>query len=132
MRSGMLGRFMEEVLTLSPMPDKPLPRLLRKLSRPVPEPLAAARSAPDTRMEVLLRYGARPVEREIHRIQVAAGRRRRNSRPNPPPGKAGRERTKTTTIQENLLPYFGFKNKELYLHRKTTQGIRYLVRIGKK
>ena len=30
--AGMLGRFMEEVLTLSPMPDKPLPRLLRKLS----------------------------------------------------------------------------------------------------
>jgi len=32
--AGMLGRFMEEVLTLSPMPDKPLPRLLRKLSGP--------------------------------------------------------------------------------------------------
>lgn len=78
--------------------------LVAQTVRPVPEPLAAARSAPDTRMEVLLRYGARPVEREIHRIQVAAGRRRRNSRPNPPPGKAGRERTKTTTIQENLLP----------------------------
>lgn len=34
MRSGMLGRFMEEVFTLSPMPDKPLPRLFRKLSGP--------------------------------------------------------------------------------------------------
>lgn len=32
--AGMLGRFMEEVLTLSPMPDKLLPRLLRKLSGP--------------------------------------------------------------------------------------------------
>ena len=32
--AGMLGRFMEEVLTLSPMPDKPLPRLFRKLSGP--------------------------------------------------------------------------------------------------
>lgn len=32
--AGMLGRFMKEVLTLSPMPDKPLPRLLRKLSGP--------------------------------------------------------------------------------------------------
>jgi len=32
--AGMLGRFMEEVLTLSPMADKPLPRLLRKLSGP--------------------------------------------------------------------------------------------------
>ena len=32
--AGMLGRFMLEVLTLSPMPDKPLPRLLRKLSGP--------------------------------------------------------------------------------------------------
>ena len=32
--AGMLGRFMEEVLPLSPMPDEPLPRLLRKLSGP--------------------------------------------------------------------------------------------------
>lgn len=32
--AGMLGRFMEEVLTLSPMSDKPLPRLFRKLSGP--------------------------------------------------------------------------------------------------
>mgnify|MGYP003044111365 FL=1 len=32
--AGMLGRFMEEVLTLSPMPDKPRPRLLRKRSGP--------------------------------------------------------------------------------------------------
>lgn len=32
--AGMLGRFMEEVFTLSPMPDKPLPRLFRKLSGP--------------------------------------------------------------------------------------------------
>ena len=33
---------------------------------------------------------------------------------------------------KSFAGYFGFKNKELYLHRKTTQGIRYLVRIGKK
>ena len=100
--AGMLGRFMEEVLTLSPMPDKPLPRLFRKLSGPYRN--RWRRSAPDTRMEILLRYGARPVEREIHGIQVAAGRRRRNSRPNPSPEKAGRERRKNSLSLGKSLP----------------------------
>ena len=74
--------------------------------RPVPEPLAAARSAPDTRMEVLLRYGARPVEREIHRIQVAAGCRRRNSRPNPPRGKLAAKGGRIASVLENLCRIF--------------------------
>ena len=78
--------------------------LVPQTLRPVPEPLAAARSAPDTRMEILLRYGARPVEREIHGIQVAAGRRRRNSRPNPSPEKAGRERRKNSLSLGKSLP----------------------------
>lgn len=102
--AGMLGRFMEEVFTLSPMPDKPLPRLFRKLSGPYRNRWRLREVLRTPVWEILLRYGARPVEREIHRIQVAAGRRRRNSRPNPPPGKAGRERTKTAMIRENLLP----------------------------
>lgn len=101
--AGMLGRFMEEVLTLSPMPDKPLPRLFRKLSGPYRN---RWRLREVLRTPVWRYYydTARPVEREIHGIQVAAGRRRRNSRPNPSPEKAGRERTKTAMIRENLLP----------------------------
>ena len=99
--AGMLGRFMEEVLTLSPMPDKPLPRLFRKLSGPYRN---RWRLREVLRMEILLRYGARPVEREIHGIQVAAGRRRRNSRPNPSPEKAGRERRKNSLSLGKSLP----------------------------
>lgn len=80
--------------------------LVAQTVRPVPEPLAAARSAPDTRMEVLLRYGARPVEREIHRIQVAAGCRRRNSRPNPPRGKLAAKGGRIASVLENLCRIF--------------------------
>ena len=94
--AGMLGRFMEEVLTLSPMPDKPLPRLLRKLSGP---------------------YRNRWRLREVLRTPVWSWPRKDKNSHDPGKSFAG---------------YFGFKNKELYLHRKTTQGIRYLVRIGKK
>ena len=119
--AGMLGRFMEEVLTLRRCRTSPLPRLFRKL-RPHTEPLAAARSAPDTRMEILLRYGARPVERN----SPYSGSRRPQAPVRPAesaPGEswpATRDK-KTAMIREKVfcrLKIFGFKNKELFLHRK--------------
>ena len=112
--AGMLGRFMEEVLTLSPMPDKPLPRLLRKLSGP---------------------YRNRWRLREVLRTPV--WRYYYDTAPEFPaesaPGESWPRKDKNNHDPgKSFAGYFGFKNKELYLHRKTTQGIRYLVRIGKK
>jgi hypothetical protein len=72
------------------------------------------------------------VEREIHGIQVAAGCRRRNSRQSAPGESWPRKDKNSRDPGKSFAGYFGFKNKELYLHRKTTQGIRFLVHIGKK
>ena len=127
--AGMLGRFMEEVLTLSPMPDKPLPRLFRKLSGPYRN---------RWRLREVLRT---PVWRYYYdTVRGQWNEKFTVFRPQAPefpaesvPGESWPRKDKNSHDPgKSFAGYFGFKNKELYLHRKTTQGIRFLVHIGKK
>lgn len=101
--AGMLERFMEEVLTLSPIPDKPC----RVCSANSPARTGTAGGC--------ARCSGHPCGGIITIRCAASGTRNspysgsrrpqaRGFRPKPSPEKAGRERTKTAMIRENLLP----------------------------